>query len=101
MTAPDGIDELTASVARMVYDEKGRLSGIVLANDTHEERPWKETFKAAAPYANEEIPIELMKELFVEELLRTEEPEDEEGRFWMSAGEPLTEADWKDALAHL
>ena len=38
------IDDVAASIARLVVREKGNMSGIALANMTHGEAPWKDTY---------------------------------------------------------
>ena len=98
ITPPENVDEVTASVARMVADEKGRLSGIVLAKATHKERPWRSTYNDA--YTNVPMPVELLRESFLEMLKpRMEEGTDEEEeRLWASASLPMTSEDWKIAL---
>lgn len=96
---PDDIDDTTASIASMVVNEKGRLSGMALAAATHKERPWKETFSGV--YNNDIIPVQLIQEFFIEENLKQEELEDNEDAFWASVGHPVSNQELEAALAKI
>ena len=93
---PDNIDDTAASIAAMVIDTEGKLSGIALAKATHKERPWKETFSGA--YHNDIIPIKLIQEFFTEEALKQEEADDDDV-FWSSVGRPVSDEELEAALA--
>lgn len=86
-------DNVAASIARVVVEEKGRLSGIALAKATHDEAPWKDAYQGV--YTNESISHEAMKNFFSRVIAQKEEAEDEEDSLWASAGETLTDADWE------
>lgn len=93
------INENAASIARLVIEEKGRLSDLELANATHSEAPWRDAYKGTCGRGNETIPLEKIKTFFSEEMWKKETPGDEEDSFWMSTGEALTDADWEKVLA--
>lgn len=97
--AIDELDEIPASIARLVVNDKGRLSGIALANATHLELPWKDTYKGM--YTHEKIPCSVMKDFFSSVLLKKELSEDDEDGFWLSSGEPLADADWDKVFANV
>lgn len=103
VTEVGGINEEAASVARFVIEEKGRLSGLELANATHSETPWRDTYTGTYDRGNKTIPLEKIKAFFSGELLKKEllGDEDEEDNFWMSAGEALTDSDWEKVLARV
>lgn len=91
------IDDVDASIARLVVREKGNMSGIALANMTHKEVPWKATF--AGVYSNGIISNEALKEFFGSSLQQEELCEEEEDKLWLSVGEPLSDEDWEELLA--
>ncbi len=91
------IDDVDASIARLVVREKGSMSGIALANMTHKEAPWKDTY--AGLYSNGTISNETLKEFFDAALQQKELCEEEEDKLWLSVGEPLSDEDWEELLA--
>jgi hypothetical protein len=91
------INDVDASIARLVVREKGSMSGIALANMTHKEAPWKDTY--AGLYSNGTISNETLKEFFDAALQQKELCEEEEDKLWLSVGEPLSDEDWEELLA--
>lgn len=97
--ACDKPNETVSSIINLVLQDKGQYDGKTLARATHRERPYIESFKGA--YTNAEIPVELLKEYFTEEILRREEDYEGDDEFWMSQGEPLSKTDLEAVLEEL
>lgn len=86
-----------ALIAQLVVREKGCMSGIMLANMTHCEAPWRDAY--SGNYSNCVISQESLKTFFIDALHQTELCEEDEDKLWLSVGEPLNDEDWEELLA--
>ena len=97
----ENLDYTFKSIARLVVDEKKRLSAYALSDATHSEYPWKSTFEAEAYFHNDVISHEKLKKFFSDKFLEREESEDKEDKFWLSQGKSVSIEKLEAALAEI
>ena len=99
MGTDDNSDEKLSEIVHLVLLDKGQYSGTTLAQATHKERPWRESY--GGQYTNYPISEKVMKEHFMQEFLKREEDYTVEDDVWDELGETVNISELEAAIEEI
>ena len=96
-------DDMLRAIVRLVLSDKSRYSGGTLARATHNEAPWKNSYKGSLGglYMNGEISKNEIKNYFAEEFQKREEDYEDVDKAWESITEPVSLSELEVALEEI